>query len=289
MKRIATANRAADLFGPGKDGFKPAVPGVSDATYLNAVFCNAVQEALVRTIEAAELAPSDDYDQFMTALDWLMNDRIHTALNSFAGVHSITSLPTANVGPIIVAEASEVWTWTTTPYFNGYRSPLCGRVHFGHTAAPLVFEVDAVGGTLSKTAYARLWAYAQENGLVVASASWTAGTHYFVDLDGDNFMAPDLRNQFLRMTGTDADTANVRALGSRQLDALQNITGTVGQVRTSLALGTGAFSVIASGTDLAPTGGSANQSYFSFDASRVARTSTETRSLNTAYYPRIHA
>jgi hypothetical protein len=68
MKRIATANRAIDLFGAGKDGFKSAVPGVSDPTYCSPQWFNFLQEAIVRTIEQAGMTPSDDYDQFAKAL-----------------------------------------------------------------------------------------------------------------------------------------------------------------------------------------------------------------------------
>lgn len=74
MKRIATANRAVNLFGAGKDGFAAAVPGVSDATYLSMLFFNHVQEAVVRTIEAAGLALSDtDYAQFPNAIKMLID------------------------------------------------------------------------------------------------------------------------------------------------------------------------------------------------------------------------
>ena len=82
----------------------------------------------------------------------------------------------------------------------------------GHTVTPLASEVDAVGGELSKTDYARLWGYARENNLVVSDAVWTAnrGAHYFADVSGTTFRVPDLRNMFRRYTGTDADTANAR-------------------------------------------------------------------------------
>ncbi|WP_426056876.1 SGNH/GDSL hydrolase family protein [Janthinobacterium sp. PSPC2-1] len=68
MKRIDTANRSVDMFGPGRDGFATAVAGVSQPTYLSAQFCNAVQEALVRVIERAGLVPTDDYNQFSEAV-----------------------------------------------------------------------------------------------------------------------------------------------------------------------------------------------------------------------------
>ncbi|WP_246190222.1 phage tail protein, partial [Pandoraea captiosa] len=147
---------------------------------------------------------------------------VTTALAGFAPVYSIQALPATNIGPIIVAEVAEVWVWSATQYYTGYRSPLCGRPLDGHTVVPLPSEIDAVGGTLSKAAYASLWAYAQENALIVPSASWTAGMHRFVDLGGDNFRVPDLRNQFRRYTGTDADTANATTMGSSKIDTMRS-------------------------------------------------------------------
>lgn len=203
---------------------------------------------------------------------------------------SISSLPTVNIGPIFVLEAEELWTWKSTAYFQGYRSILCGRPVDGHTTSPLASEIDAVGGLLSKTAYAGLWGYAQENNLVLTQANWTAniGGHYFVDVDANNFRVPDLRNMFRRYTGTDADTANARARGSRQLDALQNITGNFGSQLNIQTSASGAFALAASGTGAYPTGNSGDFNQFTFNASRVARTSTETRATNTAYSPRLH-
>lgn len=68
MKRIATLNRALNLFGLGKDGFRTAVPGVSGATQIGADFLNAVQESILHVIEHEGLVPSDDYDQLMKAI-----------------------------------------------------------------------------------------------------------------------------------------------------------------------------------------------------------------------------
>ena len=64
--------------------------------------------------------------------------------------------------------------------------------------------------------------------------------------------------------------ANARMLGSEQSDAIQNITGT--------------------NTGLGPTplGGGSTYKVFNFDASRVARTSTENRSTNVACAPVIN-
>ncbi|WP_287497778.1 hypothetical protein [Pandoraea sp. CB10b_02] len=189
--------------------------------------------------------------------------------------YSIAALPTKNVGPITVIEAGEIWLWTSTQYFTGYRSPLCGRPLDGHTTVPLASEVDAVGGTLSKTAYAGLWGYAQENGLVVPAASWTSGMHRFVDLGGNNFRCPDLRNQFRRYTGTDADTANATTLGSYKTDTLRSHSHGLSPTYIS--------------TDLS---GDANIGSGSYQIRRTSATQTfgsaETAPRHTAYAPRIH-
>lgn len=69
MKRIDGPDAAVDLFGPGKPGFQEQVPGVSLATALTAKWFNAVQEAVVRTIEAAGLQLSEaDMGQFVAAI-----------------------------------------------------------------------------------------------------------------------------------------------------------------------------------------------------------------------------
>lgn len=69
MRRIDGLDPAVDLFGPGRHGFQEQVPGVSLATGLTAKWFNAVQESIVRTIEAAGLQLSEaDMDQFVAAL-----------------------------------------------------------------------------------------------------------------------------------------------------------------------------------------------------------------------------
>jgi len=207
-------------------------------------------------------------------------------------VASLSALPTSNVGPIVVSEVGEVWVWVSTAHFTGYRSPLCGRPVDGHTVTPLASEIDAVGGLVSKTAYAGLWGYAKENNLVVSQSVWAdrIGSHLFVDVSNTQFRVPDLRNQFRRYTGTDADTENARALGSRQLDATQNITGNFQSVLFdgTGALANGAFSVSANAGSSYAHGTSGNMRKIDFDASNVARASSETRSANVAFYPRIH-
>ena len=208
-------------------------------------------------------------------------------------VVSISALPTQDIGPVVVAECSEVWIWTSTQYYTGYRSPLCGRPLDGHTVVPLPSEVDAAGGVLPKTAYARLWAYAQENGLVVSQASWSAnlGAHYFVDVDANTFRVPDLRNMFRRYTGTDYDTANARTVGSSELDAFQGHM--VGNFQVS-AGGTAAINRVDS--TVVNQGGPLLQSPLVGNFAQVIsdgthgtpRMAQETRPVNVAFHPRVH-
>ncbi|AOB29905.1 hypothetical protein AKI39_03175 [Bordetella sp. H567] len=201
---------------------------------------------------------------------------ITQALASYPKAYSILALPAQDQGPILVIEAAEIWTWVSTAYFTGYKSPLCGRPVDGHTVSPLPSEVDAVGGLLSKTAYGALWGYAQQNGLLVSQAVWTAnvGAHYFVDVDANNFRVPDLRNMFRRYTGTDADTANARALGSRQTAQLQSHAHNLRYSNTAAASGANQ-SVLDGGGALTYT--------------TLVTGGTETRPVNAAYHPRIHA
>ncbi|MCH4576441.1 hypothetical protein L7A46_26160, partial [Achromobacter xylosoxidans] len=218
--------------------FPKSVPGVGlvDGRFVNedpiagragslipAEWGNALTNEVLAVVVAGGLNPDEqDHGQLLKAIGFLIGQ----AVANRPLVYSINALPQENKGPIIVAECSEVWIWVAGAYFTGYRSPLCGRPLDGHTASPLPSEVDAIGGLLSKTDYARLWGYAQEQGLVKTEAVWQAnrGAHWFTDYSATQFRVPDLRDMFRRFTGTDADTANARALGSRQADALQRIT-----------------------------------------------------------------
>ena len=209
---------------------------------------------------------------------------IQKLIQQGAGVlaFSLTDLPKTNVGPIIVKEVMEVWGWSSSAYFTGYRSPLCGRPLDGHTASPLPSEIDATGGVLSKTAYAGLWGYAQENNLAILQANWTAniGGHYFVDVDANSFRVPDLRNMFRRYTGTDADTANARTLGSRQ--------GSANLAHTHLLNSASIGATTPAGTYIGqrdwPAGGTGQYT----NAVSASSGGAESRPTNTAYYPRLH-
>jgi hypothetical protein len=93
MKRIDSPNRAPDLFGVGKDGFRASTPGVSSATELTEKWFNAVQEGLVRTIEAAGVALSEaDYDQFTNAILWHASQAAVNKVTQGGGAGQIAGL-----------------------------------------------------------------------------------------------------------------------------------------------------------------------------------------------------
>jgi hypothetical protein len=97
MKRIATANRELDKFGPGKDGFRKAVPGLTDPTYLSDAWCNGVQESIIRVIERAGLTPDDDHDQFGEALEAVAGSQRKllelVSITDFDGIHADGATP----------------------------------------------------------------------------------------------------------------------------------------------------------------------------------------------------
>lgn len=273
MRRIATPTRQLNKFGPGRDGFTNGDPiaGIP-STDLEANWFDTLQEeaAAIAEYGGVALDPNDN-TQVLQGILRIIAEK----LTSRPLICSILDLPTTDVGPIIVTECSEVWTWANTAFFTGYRSLLCGRPLDGHTAAPLASEVDAVGGLLPKVgAYAGLWGYAQEQSLVRTEAVWQAnrGAHWFSDYSATQFRVPDLRDMFRRFTGTDLDTANARALGSVQIDMFKAHSHTIpnqgaGAATASLTNGNGDSNTYPTGT----------------------RGGAETRPVNTAYHPRIHA
>lgn len=211
---------------------------------------------------------------------------------NFPRIYSIGALPTQDVGPIIVAECAEVWNWVSGQYYTGYRSPLCGRPLDGHTNLPLASEVDAIGGLLSKTDYAALWGYAQEQGLVKTEAVWSAnrGSHWFSDYSATQFRVPDLRDMFRRFTGTDADTANARALASHQAAA----TGPLDLPVWSAKQSGGTLRVVVPGRMdtaglMVATGSASGYDPGWFVGRAMGGAGADLRPVNTAYHPRIHA
>lgn len=134
--------------------------------------------------------------------------------------------------------------------------------------------LKANGAAVSRSTYATLFA--------------AIGTTFGAGDGTTTFTLPDLRGEFIRGfdDGRGVDTG--RALGSAQTDALQNITGSVA-ADTGASSGiftgpSGAFGVTGGTSLFVQSGGATGFRYtgLNIDASRVARTGTETRPRNVA-------
>ena len=114
-------------------------------------------------------------------------------------------------------------------------------------------------------------------------AALFAAIGYTYGGSGGSFNLPDLRGYFVRGTGTNSDGTSSGGFATKQTDTLQNITGTAGRFQSSFAgvTSSGVFTLSA-GTYTVGGGGSGAYQTVDFDASRVARTSTETRPRNIA-------
>lgn len=147
--------------------------------------------------------------------------------------------------------------------------------YFSMSTAPTGW-IKANGAAVSRTTYSDLFT--------------AIGTTYGSGDGSTTFNIPDLRGEFPRGWDDGRGVDSGRSFGSAQSDSLQNITGTVldTSAGTSVGLhgggGSGAFTVPSQSP--ASTYRQAleigNGGKISFDASRVARTSSETRGRNIA-------
>lgn len=81
MQRINTPTKAANLFGPGKDGFRAAGQAGERPTQLSPDFLNDVQEEIANLIEGAGLALGASNAQMLQALGVLINNAVQVATN----------------------------------------------------------------------------------------------------------------------------------------------------------------------------------------------------------------
>lgn len=132
-------------------------------------------------------------------------------------------------------------------------------------------------------------------GTAITTTGTQSGTHSYLQSlfglgDGSTtFNLPDLRGETVRGWDDSRGVDTGRSLGTNQKDALQNITGSFAVQDDGLpgaVLSTsGAFTSPAASSTSIFNGSSVSGTYatsFQFDASRVARTATETRSRNVA-------
>lgn len=141
--------------------------------------------------------------------------------------------------------------------------PVGGIIMWPAASTPEGF-VALEGQELSRSTYSKLFSI--------------IGTSYGVGNGSTTFNVPDFRGNGVRGWDNGRNIDVGRVLGSEQLDAIQNIVGTI-RYRTSGTYADGPFAFSGSSSGF---GGSTSTmtTDVNFDASRVVRTATETRMRN---------
>lgn len=146
-------------------------------------------------------------------------ERVEQEIRS-TGIFAFDVIPTLKSGDFIYVAGIGMLEWGKIGSYEGYFSTHLGKFDTDTQEVVRPNELSLLGEIFNKSKYPALFAWAQSHKHVVSSSSWQPGAFRFVDLGGDNFRVPDLRNVFIRATGTDADNANARALGSYQKDSV---------------------------------------------------------------------
>ncbi|MEY9332929.1 microcystin-dependent protein [Pseudomonas protegens] len=228
---------------------------------------NAVTDELLNVIRAGGEEPAEaEHDQLLAAIKAIVRDSIPPEkIRTTLAEYGITDAYTKSV-TYTKAEIEALLK-------NMSALPVGAMVPFPKGTVPAGFlEVD--GSVQSAATYPDLAAY--------------LGTAFNTGGEGaGNFRLPESRGEFLRGWDHGRGVDAGRVIGSEQQDALQNITGessTFPTGSTAPLNSTGAFKTNArSGVPTGIAGGGAwSSASFDFDASRVARTATETRPRNLA-------
>jgi microcystin-dependent protein len=146
---------------------------------------------------------------------------------------------------------------------------LIGQVSFFTMSTAPTGWLKCNGAAISRTVYAKLFA--------------VIGTTYGAGNGSTTFTLPDLRGEFIRGWDDGRAVDSGRAFGAAQLDAFQNITGSVNNI---LHNGLNPSGIITGNTTssaiINPGTGGFNAGTININASLVARTATETRPRNVA-------
>lgn len=248
-------------------------PTALDGTYLEQDWANDQLAFFQSLIQEAGMTANGQVDtvgasQYFDAL--LAN--IRAASIPFYG-----TTPGSNVAPIIYAlDRRQILLWQTIGTFTGYASAEVGDFRWGTSIAPKPGTELLIGQTIDRTLpkYAALVAWAEVNGHMVPSGDWEKGAFHFASLGGNSVRLPDIRDMFIRATGTDLDTANARALGSFQFDALRKHSHTIQSQKT-----------YGSGGSNGPRHTSGSDGILNTPTNETG--GTETRGMNTAFNPVI--
>jgi hypothetical protein len=228
----------------------------------------------------AEVVASENTNEVMRRVTGLLQ------LATLFGILPWCAADTYPVGALAMGSNAIVYRSLVTPNLNHdpISSPTYWEV-YQKDQVPIGTIFPFAGGTVPTN-------YLECDGIAISRAAYSGlfaaiGVTYGVGNGSTTFNLPDLRGEFIRgwshgRSGVDP----ARVLGSSQLDAIQNITGSFGidNITQQETTPTGAFyydpeNVHTPGTG---PGGVAEGAYANFDASRIARTALETRSRNIA-------
>ncbi|MGZ9570704.1 phage tail protein [Alcaligenes nematophilus] len=205
-----------------------------------------------------------------------VNERgVVTYVSQIETVSVWDSIPEKNIGDIIFVKGlGEMW-WTESAFFTGYRTKYCGFPIQSLDRVDRSFTLALDGGFFDKTKpkYRGLYGWVLENNLMVPAADYKDKEGFFCEAGGNMVKTPNQLDVFWRNIGTDADTANARALGSVQSDALRRHSHMV-NFRTNGDASSGEIH------DVLKTGGGYQQP-------TTADGGPETRPINTALHPRV--
>lgn len=200
-------------------------PDAKDGTYLQQDWANdqlAFFQSLMKEagLSANNIVDTVEASQYFDAL-------IGTVAKKFPRLATFSEAAgfAGDIGPLIVTDmAGSLYVWTETAYFTGYRNPRSGLWYGGDSDTPEAWELLATGGVWSESnpKHARVIARYRERGRTVASGSWLKGWNHIASLGSGDWKAPDLRDVFQRMSGTDADTANPATVGVYKADTLKS-------------------------------------------------------------------
>lgn len=132
---------------------------------------------------------------------------------------------TEDEGPFVCTDmGGYLYTWQVSAFFAGYRSLVCGNLPQNMAKNPRLWEMPVIGATWSTTneRQKRLIAWFREQELVCDIADWIVGQGMIADLGAGSWKSPDLRNMFLRVEGTDVDTANAAGVGAYKGDTIKS-------------------------------------------------------------------
>lgn len=262
---------------------------IVDAEHLNneQAAIRDTQSELIAILTAAAMEPESTAGQLLAALNKLyapLNDTLGALSSLVGGANKLPYFTSANaaaltalssIGRDIVGKATvaDVLTYLGL----GVGTPAIGIPFFWPSAAMPNTVLPEWSGMV----------FLKFNG-----ATFSAATYPKLALVFPALLLPEARGEFLRVWDDGRGVDSGRALLSAQLDALQNITGSLnigdnGSVVGAIGSPTGAFTG-ENDTGKVPvwaSGSVAGTRYAAakFDAGNVARTATETRSRNIAF------